>query len=271
MKPLVLYHANCPDGFGAAWVLWKKFGAEADYRPMQYGDPPPDPQGRSVYVVDFSFPRVVIEHWLKDRVPFMLIDHHKTAAEDLADLCMPTAPVFIDQSHSGAVLTWTLLFQTEPPEFLKLIEARDLWKFSILGSREHAAALRSYPMEFAVWDDLATEEGTRKLVEEGGAILRYQSQIVQDMADRAVLRVIGGRSVPVVNATACYSEVGEELCNRNPESPFAAYWFDRADGKRQWGLRSRGGFDCSQVAKQYGGGGHPGAAGFISDQTWAGD
>ena len=26
MKPLVIYHANCADGFGAAFAAWLKFG-----------------------------------------------------------------------------------------------------------------------------------------------------------------------------------------------------------------------------------------------------
>ena len=53
-----------------------------------------------------------------------------------------------------------------------------------------------------------------------------------------------------------------------PDAPFAGYYFDRlADGKRQWGLRSRLSslfdFDVSAVAMQMGGGGHPGAAGWV--------
>lgn len=38
--------------------------------------------------------------------------------------------------------------------------------------------------------------------------------------------------------------------------------YDLADGLIQWSLRSRGDFDVSEVAKQYGGGGHRPAAGF---------
>ena len=86
--------------------------------------------------------------------------------------------------------------------------------------------------------------------------------MVEMMADQATVRQVGGHTVPVVNATAYFSEVGEVLCMRFPDAPFTAYYFDRADGKRQWGLRSRGGFDVSEVAKTYGGGGHAAAAGF---------
>ena len=77
-----------------------------------------------------------------------------------------------------------------------------------------------------------------------------------------------GYTVPIANATVFFSEVGDELCRRFPDAPFAAYYMDREDGLRQWGLRARGGFDTSAVAKKFGGGGHPGASGFTEPIPW---
>ena len=37
----VLYHADCPDGFGGAYAAWKKFGDTAEYIPVKYGRTPP--------------------------------------------------------------------------------------------------------------------------------------------------------------------------------------------------------------------------------------
>ena len=43
---------------------------------------------------------------------------------------------------------------------------------------------------------------------------------------------------------------------------------DRTGPARKVSLRSRaGGLDCSAIARERGGGGHPGAAGFSSDET----
>lgn len=33
MKPLVIYHANCADGFGAAFAAWLKLGDGIDLCP----------------------------------------------------------------------------------------------------------------------------------------------------------------------------------------------------------------------------------------------
>lgn len=38
---VVLYHADCMDGFGAAWALWKRF-PQARYVAVKHGNPPPD-------------------------------------------------------------------------------------------------------------------------------------------------------------------------------------------------------------------------------------
>ena len=38
MKPLIIYHRSCADGFGAAYSAWLRFGDEAEYLPMQYGE-----------------------------------------------------------------------------------------------------------------------------------------------------------------------------------------------------------------------------------------
>lgn len=71
MKPLVIYHANCTDGFGAAFAAWLKLGDEAEYIPMDYGEveTPEDfdmkvslaAKGNTIYILDFSFPRSVME------------------------------------------------------------------------------------------------------------------------------------------------------------------------------------------------------------------
>ena len=46
MKPMVIYHGNCADGFSAAWCFWRKYGDGADYEAGVYGGDPPDVTGR---------------------------------------------------------------------------------------------------------------------------------------------------------------------------------------------------------------------------------
>jgi hypothetical protein len=84
-KPLVIYHGNCPDGFCAAWVTARALG-DVELFAGKYGDAPPLElaAGRPVYVVDFSYPRVELERLCEKAMEEVLLDHHRTAANDLA-------------------------------------------------------------------------------------------------------------------------------------------------------------------------------------------
>jgi hypothetical protein len=51
---VALYHAECADGFGAAWALWRRF-PQARFVPVKHGVPPPEGlKGERVVIVDFS-------------------------------------------------------------------------------------------------------------------------------------------------------------------------------------------------------------------------
>ena len=58
----VIYHDQCPDGFGAAWAAFQALGyttgngSPVHYVPSRYGQRPPemDPEG-VVYILDFSY------------------------------------------------------------------------------------------------------------------------------------------------------------------------------------------------------------------------
>ena len=58
MKPiLILYHKNCPDGFGAAWAAWKKFGDKAEYLAVEHSASIPKnlKDRKEIYMVDFCY------------------------------------------------------------------------------------------------------------------------------------------------------------------------------------------------------------------------
>lgn len=71
-----------------------------------------------------------------------------------------------------------------------------------------------------------------------------------------------GHIVPIVNASENISELGAAMNEAYPEAPFSVSYCDRRDGQRSFSLRSKNGFDVSEVAKAFGGGGHKAAAGF---------
>lgn len=284
---VVLYHASCSDGFGSAYAAWKRLGDEAEYIPVQYGQDPPlkEPYPQRLYILDFSYPRPVLST-LRDYISHVtVLDHHKTAREELEDLGKPANPRHVDvalekesrglfvafnEEESGATLSWAYFFpMTRVPDLLRYVRDRDLWLWEQIKSREINAAIRSYPYVFTAWSELRSriEEEFGAIVEQGAAILRVEQKIVESICKNAWFSEIAEYRVPTVNTCNYQSEVGEALCFRNAEAPFSASYMDISPTERVFSLRSRGDFDVSTIAKKMGGGGHKNAAGFKRNIT----
>lgn len=262
MPTLCLYHKNCSDGLGAAhavreWLKEQDRLSDVTFKTIQYGDEPPNVTGFDVFIVDFSFPRDVLLEMHEQAKSLIVIDHHKTAQAQLADLPF----CIFDMDKAGCILTWEYLFpKTPPPGLFFYLQDRDLWQWELPQSKEVSAALKSYKPFFNVWDEFMTIAGLNKLKAEGVAILRYQEQQISTALSQKMEYVsIGGYIVPCANCTHLISELGNEMAQGQP---FAALYFDTTD-KRVFSLRSTDeGIDVAEIAKLYGGGGHRNAAGF---------
>jgi oligoribonuclease NrnB/cAMP/cGMP phosphodiesterase (DHH superfamily) len=248
---IVLYHAECSDGFGAAWALWKKFPS-ASFLPVKHGHPPPpNLKDRRVVIVDFSYARPILEVMASETKELLVLDHHITAERTLDGF----SDAYFDQTKSGAVLSWEWAHGTAPPWLLQYIQDKDLWTWSLPESREINAALASYPFDFNVWDSFTQST----LEQEGRAILRYEQELVGKLSAQASMVEFQGIVVPAVQSSILTSQIGERL---SPHHPFCLIWHDR-DGRRYFSMRSRSdGTDVGTIAASFGGGGHTHAAGF---------
>lgn len=270
-KPLVIFHGSCADGFCAAWAAWRHFKEAADYLPANYGEPPPDVARRDVYLLDFSYKQDPLRRLVAFNDRVTVLDHHKTAQADLtepslAEKCGDKLSVVFDMEKSGGRLAWEHFHSgTTAPWLVDYTEDRDLWRWALPDSKAVSAFVASYPFDFATWDNWRDQifPGTRQwdsILDAGEAILRYQQQKVDEQVKNAREVEIDGYRVLAVNCTHLTSEIAGKLAEGRP---FGAAWFQRADGKRVWSLRSReGGIDVSEVARKRGGGGHRNAAGF---------
>lgn len=279
MTPLVIFHADCYDGFAAAWVANGYYKGKAQFHRGVYGEQPPNIVGRDVLIVDFSYDRATMEMLAQQAATLVVFDHHATARERLMGL--PDATVVFDTKRSGAGIAWDVLFEGEPRlPLIDRIEDRDTEPFwtgnpRYDDSRLVHAALESYDFDFAVWDKLMS----RPLEELAAEGVRLEAKHWKEI--RMLLPItrremrISGMVVPVANLpiTLC-SDAGLEMAK---DAPFAATYMDTPLG-RVFSLRSReDGADVSKIAARYGryfetsGGGHPHAAGFLAPQNWTGD
>lgn len=280
-KVLCIYHGNCQDGFGAAWAVRHGFDRRRiEFHAGVYQDPPPDVTGRHVLLVDFSYKRPVLLEMAKKARTILILDHHKSAAEDLAGFralapadewgddtleLVADSPeriaVLFDMERSGAGIAWDFFHNFARPALIDHIEDRDLWRFKLPGTREIAAALFSHPYDFDLWDTLMDDDYLETLRTEGAAIERKHHKDVAELVGVTKRRMtIGGHSVPVANLPyTLTSDAGNLMAEGEP---FAACYWDTPDG-RVFSLRSKPeGADVSAIAKEYGGGGHKNASGF---------
>jgi len=256
---LCIYHGNCADGFASAWIV-KQHHPDIRFHPGVYQDPPPAfTAGEDVLLVDFSYKRAVMEDIVEHAGSVTIIDHHKTAIEDLEGI--KDVECVFDVEHSGAMLTWKYFFgDAKPPILIDIIEDRDLWRFKLPMTRDVQAALFSYPYDFDVWTELMKKDW-RALAADGIAIERKHHKDVAELCG-VVQRTmeIGGIDVPVANLPYTLTSDAGHLMSLT--SPFAACYWDTPAG-RVFSLRSgEDGMDVSVIAAKYGGGGHKHASGF---------
>lgn len=294
-NPLVIYHGGCADGFTAAWAVRKAI-PDAELYAGVYQNAPPPCASRHVVMVDFSFKRPVIEQIVRMARSVLILDHHKSAADDLAgfprpimtswaahiddngqDGVDPRLPrVEFDMERSGAGLAWDFFHPgIKRPLLIDFVEDRDLWRFSLPRSREVNAYIFAHPYDLSIWDRLAfdIENDPVACANMGEAIERkHQKDVAELVAENRRELIIGGHWVPVCSLPKTLtSDAGHLMCAPYPSPnlhgeivtpPFAACYWDTPAG-RVFSLRSRdGGMDVAEIAKLYGGGGHRNAAGF---------
>lgn len=269
-KPLIIFHAHCLDGFGAAYAAWLYFDhGDCELHPASHGKEHPECDGRKVYILDFSYRRHVMEELCERAESVIVIDHHISAFKDMQGLDDEVANLTLDfnMERSGAILAWQFFHpEKELPDLLLDVEDRDIWKFERTGSADRTSALMSYKFDMAQWHQWCRDSATyHHLDREGAAINRFRRQMIERHKKRAIMGKIAGHTVPIVN---CPSEIISELVGElSIGHPFAA-GFQDSEEKRSWSLRSDGddGEDVSQIASAFGGGGHKNAAGFATSQ-----
>lgn len=291
-KVLIAYHADCIDGFTAAWVTaqaMEKEGRDYELLAMDYNEESLELLAASLsavrysplYIVDYSVP-VDFLTMLSDLHPLMpviILDHHKTAFEMYVP-GMEITPdarwiseernitILLDNNHSGAAMAWRHFNTAEPmPKLVAYVEDYDLWRFN-LGEQTKWVnkLLMQEDKVIANWSHLADIFDDQNLcyqaVNKGFKLQETHNgrvSAVAEKADRVSICGISGLAVACPRELA--SDVGHKLALLS--GTFGAMFIvDVAGNRVNWSLRSNGDFDVSALAKKYGGGGHKNAGGF---------
>lgn len=261
-ETVVLYHGGCPDGFGGAYAAWKKFGDTAEYIPVKHGRPvPEDLTGRTLYFIDFCYPKAEMDEIVVNAKSITVLDHH-LGSKDIVE----SMPAFVfDNNRSGATIAWNYFHPDTPvPTILKYVEDGDLYVFKLPNSRAILSYVYAQRFHFDEWDVIAnkleSESGLTDCITLGKIYAEHFAILVEQMAKKAAIVLFEGHECYMVGASGMFaSDIGNQLARLKPPIGIVV---NMHDNTLTVSLRSDDSVDVSAIAKKYGGGGHPRASGF---------
>lgn len=271
MNTVCFYHKDCMDGKAAAAVVKAKY-PDTEFYPVTYGDTVPlsvlDMADKHIYIVDFSFPLAAMKY-IKGACKYLMwIDHHKTSLPLQEKLNWGDEAV-VDMKECGATLTWKVLNwkfrDSDLPPILKYVRDRDLWTWELQFSREVSEALvHLYPENS--FDGLL-DLNPRDLIGQGTIHLEQRRKVVAKNCELAYPVVFHGYRGMAVNTNRYSSETGNDLVAQTGVE--IAIMYSRENNGWKYSLRSGSDdVDVSAIAKQFGGGGHVRAGGFLADKLF---
>lgn len=302
-KILIAYHANCNDGQMAAFVAWKHFdrtpttvAVNYDTHKLAFSDLMlklteglvcgTDLKTYSLYVVDFSFPYEMLLSLGKVFSRVVVIDHHKTAQDDLQKhvhedfvsalslnklqyLVAPNVEVFFDMEESGALMTWRYFFgeRASVPDVVRYTSDRDLYKFLDPKTRPFASGMGLHRGKS--WTELETVyDNPNAVIEHGEVIEALRDQRISETLKkpaRLMKAMVEDKCllVGVYNAPAdITSDLLAKYVNTEGNADIGMTFTIGSDNMVYCSMRSKVGVDCSVIAVALGGGGHTQACGF---------
>jgi len=281
-----IYHADCIDGFTAAWAVHLANPGIELVKGI-YGQLPPKYQDKKIIIVDFSYSRQILENMANNNL-VVVLDHHASAMERLQGLPTTGGDVLrlslnlettidaglyvdFDMTRSGARMAWEFFHANviSIPKLIEYVEDRDLWEFKWGNLTKYFHEyICNYDMTLEEWSNLAYMIETEHLYCHNIGEVLYNNKMKQiNKIISASARIIkfDDMYVPIANIPyTMASEAGHIMCANNLMS---ITYYDRNDGKRIYSLRSPDNtdFNVANIAERYGGGGHVKSAGFIVD------
>ena len=235
-----------------------------------------------VYIVDFHFSAKVVKEMSKYAAEIYVFDHHKSAAETIAQYpkevvchCDPESKL------AGCELVWEYLFPNDTAYFaVTLIADRDkwAWKYGIKTS-QFIEGLQLYPNhpDAKIWESLFMKhlptvsktgnvtihnpvyDPVKEICEQGEICLKYRDNKFKGFREAwGYETMLDGHTCYVINIMF-HDAVAELFGDKINEYDICAATVYK-NGLWKISFRSNT-VDVSKIAQRFGGGGHAGAAG----------
>lgn len=176
--------------------------------------------------------------------------------------------------------------KTQVPTWIKMVHDRDLWQWKYKNTKFFTTALFSkisgstnnntnatnnnnVPAELKAMCKInpSKAESVEILIDIGKIMSeQYENQIQSIVDEHGYFEVdllgLGVKGYAVNASNLFSSELGSKLCRLDDEHKYAIIFAFMEKDRVKCSIRSTDDFDCSGIAKHFGGGGHPQASGF---------
>lgn len=284
----IFYHLDNDGKCAAYWVKkcakhydkYTKEFIEINYgREFPFEDIMPNEQ---IFIVDYSIFPEEMERLFTITKDVVWIDHHVSAINRYNDPKYSHLKIkgIRNTKFSGCLLTYLYFNKTyydlesvrieeemeeSVPLFTRLINDYDIWKFRYgEDTKAFEAGLQLYHLdpEKDFWEELYDEVFVDRIIEQGESILKYRDKWAADYCEHyGFAATFEGHKIFAMNLAMISSEYFKSI---NSEEYDLLIGFAFNGESWVYSLRSEK-IDCSKIAVKYGGGGHPGAAGFSYD------
>ena len=276
-QPVVVIAHTDLDGYTASAVCKKRY-PECKIYYSNYGRAVPNAAfipGCRMIVTDYS----LLEHEFQKckhlNIDCIWIDHHKDNYTMLEQkgVCWPGLR---DANFCGAALTWKFLFPgKEMPMVVQHVNDYDLWRFKLPGTKEFSAGIQLFEQRASyrtcvIWNDLLSDnpDVAKKALDDvisfGAKTLNFTKErdaiICKDMSYSATLPT--GQKCLVAATKGGNSSFFDSVDQSGIDALCMAQYATDIKKYRCSVYSPDNIKEVLPIAKSFGGGGHPGAAGF---------
>ena len=227
--------------------------------------------GERIFVVDFSFKPEVMNEILRKTLEIVWLDHHKTAFEYQYDYEIGGIR---DENYAGCELTWLFFHKKKPmPRAVVLIGDYDKWALKFQPSCfefYEGLKMEDTNPKSELWDVLLgkivpmADDLESRILQQGKSAIKYRNNYCAKICHDFGYEIDweGHKAF----ATNFYQFGSKGFGDKMEQYDFCIAYIH--DGQRfTISLYSIKGVDVSEICKKYGGGGHKGAAGFVTDKV----
>lgn len=262
------YHGADLDGHCSGAII-KYAKPECELIGINYGDKFPwdiIKQGETVYMVDFCLQPFSDMERLNKICNLIWIDHHKSAIDEAYKKGFIAKEQTLEIGTGACELVWEYLsIHNIMPTFVKLLSEYDVWNHTdprTLSFQYGMRLLDTNPNNQDLWESLFDVKQVRRITEDGGIVLNYTEQDNRKyMAACGFDTELDGLRCIAINKMLTNSQIFDSVWDEEKYDIMLTFGFH----KGQWTVllySDKDGVDVSIIAKNRGGGGHKGAAGF---------